>query len=675
VTHPAAIEPEERELLIAEYSSDVIAVLDPGGVVQYVSPACKALFGYEREELVGRSAYDFVDSEGAAEAERTHALALDGAELVTTRPYRVRRKDDSLIWVETTVRPVRDPDGLIRELHSTTRDVTERRQAQVKLALARDLAVGIGEAKTVDAALQLALQEICETTGWVLGQAWIRNPAGSGLACSRAWHTAAEGLEQFRRASESITLSRGEALPGCVWRDKKPVWIKDIRADRSFIRFRPAIEVGLGSAMAVPILARDEVIAVLEFFMFERREQDQRLIELVSTVAAQLGSLIEHKRAEEELRKSEARYRLLAVNSTDVIAATDPDGVLRYVSPGCRTLSGYEPEELVGRPGIEFVHPNDSAQIVEALAPLPERASITHPYRVRCKDGSYVWVESTVKAIRDRATGAVLEVQSSTRDLTRRKEAEQVLRLANAELERSNRALEQFAYDVSHDLAEPIRVMSQVVERFARDRGDRLDPQSRRLIVAITDGLERMRMLISDLLEYSRVSRDPPRRENVKCTALLCDTLKVLEETISEKQASVTCDSLPTVKAHPTQLRQVFQNLVSNALKFAVEPPLRVHLSAAREPDAWCFSVEDNGIGIDPKDARGVFEMFRRLNAKDSYAGTGMGLSICKRIVEHHGGRIWVESNPAGGSVFKFTIPDDPRPEESPAVGTSPAVA
>jgi PAS domain S-box-containing protein len=382
VMHPAAIESHERERLIAEYSSDVIAVLDPGGVVQYVSPACRALLGYEPEELVGRSAYDFVDSEGAAEAERTHALALDGAELVTTRPYRVRRKDDSLIWVETTVRPVRDPDGLIRELHSTTRDVT------------------------------------------------------------------------------------------------------------------------------------------------------------------------------------------------------------------------------------------------------------------------------------------------------RRKEAEQALQLANAELERSNRALEQFAYDVSHDLGEPIRVMSQVVERFALERGNRLDQSSRRLIVAITDGLERMRMLISDLLEYSRVSRDPPSRENVNCTALFCDTLKVLEETISEKQASVTCDSLPTVRAHPTQLRQVFQNLLSNALKFAGDSPLRVHVSAARdEPEAWCFSVEDNGIGIDSKDAGGVFEMFRRLNPTDSYAGTGMGLSICRRIVEHHGGRIWVESNEHRGSIFKFTIPDDPMPEESLGARTRPAAA
>jgi PAS domain S-box-containing protein len=493
MTQELRIPPEERERLLAKYSSDVIAVLEPGGVVLYVSPACRTLFGYEPEELVGRSSYDFVDPDDASVAERTHALALDGAELVTTPPFRVRRKDGTLIWVETTVRPVRDAEsGRIQELHSTTRDVSERMQA------------------------------------------------------------------------------------------------------------------------------------------------------------------------EEELRESEARYRLLAVNSTDVIAVSDRDGVLRYVSPACRTVTGYEPEELVGRSGYEFVHPDDRTQIVEALADLPQGPITPDPYRIRRKDGSYLWVESTVKAIRDRGTGDAVEVHTSTRDATRRKEVEQALQLANAELERSNRALEQFAYDVSHDLGEPIRVMTQVFQRLTRDHGDQLGPQSRRLIVAITDGLERMRMLISDLLEFSKVSRDPPRRDSVNCAALLCETLKVLEEAIREKQATVTCDSLPTVKAHPTQLRQVFQNLLSNALKFAGETPLTVHVSAERiEPAAWRFSVGDNGIGIDPKDARGVFEMFRRLNTKDACVGTGMGLSICKRIVEHHGGQIWVETNHPRGSVFKFTIPDE----------------
>jgi light-regulated signal transduction histidine kinase (bacteriophytochrome) len=285
-------------------------------------------------------------------------------------------------------------------------------------------------------------------------------------------------------------------------------------------------------------------------------------------------------------------------------------------------------------------------------------------------------VESTVHAIRDRRTGDAVEVHTSTRDVTRRKEVEQALQLANAELERSNKALERFAYDVSHDLGEPVRVMSHVVQRLARDHGDQLDTQSRRLIVAINDGLERMRMLISDLLEFSKVSRDPPKRDSVNCAALLCDTLKVLEETIREKRATVTCDPLPTVNAHPTQLRQVFQNLLSNALKFAGEAPLNVHVSAERiSPVAWRFSVQDNGIGIDPKDARGVFEMFRRLNAKDACAGTGMGLSICKRIVEHHGGQIWVEPSHPRGSVFKFTIPDDEQEPESPAPRTSSDIA
>jgi signal transduction histidine kinase len=223
-------------------------------------------------------------------------------------------------------------------------------------------------------------------------------------------------------------------------------------------------------------------------------------------------------------------------------------------------------------------------------------------------------------------------------------------------LESSNRALEHFAGDASHDLREPIRIMSLLAERLAANG---LDEEGRRLLAGITDGLDRMRTLIGDLLEYSRVGGQPSERSAVNCESVLKETLDLLEETIAEKCATVTYGRLPVIDAHRCRLGQVFQNLISNALKFAREgSPLRVHVAAVRQDNGWCFTVRDNGIGIDPDMVAEVFEPFRRLHPRDAYAGTGIGLSICKRIIAHYGGRIWVQPGHDGGSAFCFTVPD-----------------
>jgi PAS domain S-box-containing protein len=370
------------------------------------------------------------------------------------------------------------------------------------------------------------------------------------------------------------------------------------------------------------------------------------------------------------LAESESRYRLLAENSTDVISVVDAKGVLQYMSPACRTLVGFEPEDLIGHSGYEFIHPDDIGVVAEAHASLldDDGPSTSPPYRIRRKDGTYVWIESTVRAIRDPDSDEIVEFQSSARDITVRRQAEEALEHAHTELkrraaalERSNVELEQFAYDASHDLGEPLRILAQLTARLCAQWGDTFDEGGRRMMRSIVDGVDRMQTLVADLLEYSRASREPLELEPLDCSEVVRQTLELLEESISEKAASVSCGELPTVRAHLTQLGQVFQNLISNALKFTKsgDPP-RVHVSAEREAEAWRFLIRDNGIGIDPGHSMRVFEMFRRLHPDHTYAGTGMGLSICKRIVENHGGRIWAAPAEGVGTVFHFTIPDEP---------------
>jgi PAS domain S-box-containing protein len=242
-------------------------------------------------------------------------------------------------------------------------------------------------------------------------------------------------------------------------------------------------------------------------------------------------------------------------------------------------------------------------------------------------------------------------------DITERKGAEEKLRLTLADLERSNKELEQFAYAASHDLQEPLRMVSSYTQLLARRYKGRLDADADEFIAFAVDGANRMQNLIRDLLAYSRVGRRGRQFEPADCGTALDQALANLKAAIEESGAVVTHDPLPTVRADASQMVQLLQNLIGNAIKFHSEPPPRVHLSAVQRGDEWVFSIRDDGIGIDPHYAERIFNVFERLHTREEYPGTGIGLAICKKIVERHAGRIWVESQLAKGATFHFTIP------------------
>lgn len=236
--------------------------------------------------------------------------------------------------------------------------------------------------------------------------------------------------------------------------------------------------------------------------------------------------------------------------------------------------------------------------------------------------------------------------------------AEQALDERARELARSNADLEQFAYVASHDLQEPLRAVVSYLQLLERRYGSQLDERAKRYIAYAVDGGRRMQTLISDLLTYSRVGRRDIAFEDVDLEAIVKRVEAGLHVAIEESDAVLTYDPLPTVVGDSTQLTQLFQNLIVNAIKFRGESPPRVHVSAERHDGAWLFSVRDNGIGIAPEYRERVFVLFQRLHARDEYGGTGIGLAVCKKIVERRGGTLWVEDTPGGGSTFRFTIPD-----------------
>jgi light-regulated signal transduction histidine kinase (bacteriophytochrome) len=254
----------------------------------------------------------------------------------------------------------------------------------------------------------------------------------------------------------------------------------------------------------------------------------------------------------------------------------------------------------------------------------------------------------------------ILEISS---DITERKHAVDALAGAHEELAsqaeelaRSNRELEQFAYIASHDLQEPLRMIASYLELLADRYKGRLDEKADKFINYAVDGATRMKILIDDLLGYSRVTTKARPTELIDVGAALDEATNNLGKAIEEKGAVVAHATLPTVIANKTHVVQVFQNLMSNALKFCDGTPT-LHVWAERNEQGWVVAVRDNGIGIAPEHSERIFQIFQRLHGRDKYAGTGMGLAICKKIVEQYGGRIWVESQPGKGSTFFFTLP------------------
>jgi light-regulated signal transduction histidine kinase (bacteriophytochrome) len=249
-------------------------------------------------------------------------------------------------------------------------------------------------------------------------------------------------------------------------------------------------------------------------------------------------------------------------------------------------------------------------------------------------------------------------IQFIMQDITERKRSERLLQESIEELARSNTELEQFTYIASHDLKEPLRMISSFTQLLEKRYKDKIDEDANDFIKFITEGVVRMQDLINSLLAYSRIGKLSKEFEKIDLNDVLKNVIDNLQQLINETNAEVIYDSLPSLFVDKNQLLQVFQNLISNAIKFHGKESPQVRVSARPDNQCWVFSIRDNGIGIDPKDFERIFIIFQRLHAKDEYDGTGIGLAICKKIIEHHSGKIWVESEVGKGSTFYFSIPN-----------------
>ena len=333
-------------------------------------------------------------------------------------------------------------------------------------------------------------------------------------------------------------------------------------------------------------------------------------------------------------------------------------------------IVGYSRKRLGSMRWMELVHPDDVEANLEARDRIThgESDGFTVDERLVRQDGETVFASVDIKCVRG-ADGAVEYLVVMVEDITERKHAEAQLQRTLGDLERSNRELEQFAYVASHDLQEPLRMVSSYTQLLAERYEAQLDDRAQKYIRYAVDGAHRMHALINDLLAYSRAGAADKPLEPTDTEAVLRAATHNLSALIIETRTKVSHDDLPTVAGTP-QLALVFQNLIANAIKFRGTDVPRIHVSAQERPEEWLFSVKDNGIGIEPQHADRVFVIFQRLHTREEYPGTGIGLAVCQRIVERLGGKIWFESVPGTGTTFFFTIPKQPTTSTTDTAGT-----
>lgn len=361
---------------------------------------------------------------------------------------------------------------------------------------------------------------------------------------------------------------------------------------------------------------------------------------------------------EERLNESEKKYRLVTENSFDLICIHDITGKLEFVSPSMKRLLGYEPEELIGKYPIELVHPDDAhimrginfKNVVNPLGFRPVQ------FRIRHKNGSYSWFE-TIFSIMAESDGVSNVVLSQSRDIRRSKKYQTELEERTLELERSNADLETFAFVSSHDMQEPLRMISNYMQLLKKRYAGKLDEQADEYIEFANKGASTLQQLLRDLLAFSRITRSPLKSDVINTKVLLQDVLKVIHLELQEKNATVICENMLTAIGDRNLLQLVFQNLILNGIKYNQNPKPTITVSGKQIERAIVFCVADNGIGIKPEHSQRIFEPFHRLHTKNEYPGTGLGLSNCKKIVERMNGKIWVESEEGKGAKFYFSLP------------------
>jgi PAS domain S-box-containing protein len=608
-------EGEERARLaiIEEYSEDAILGQTLDGIITSWNTGAERIYGYSAQDMIGKSISLLVPPDHKDDTRLILEQIGNGEQVVRYESLR-RKKDGRLINIALTASPIRDAQNHLIGVSTIAHDITQRKQAEEAMH-----------------ASETRYRRLFET-------------AQDGILILDA--DTGQIVEVNPFLITMLGFSRDQFLGKKIW---EIGLFKDIVANKDnfeelqrkeYIRYEDMpLETADGQRIAVEFISNVYVV------------NNKKVIQ------CNIRNSTERKLAEEAQVASEIRYRRLFETAQDGILILDADtGQIVEVNPFLITMLGFSRDQFLGKKLWEIGLFKDIVANKENFEELQRKEYVRYEdMPIETADGQRIAVEflSNVYTVNNKKV-----IQCNIRNITVRKKLEEDLIIKAAELARSNIELQQFAYIASHDLQEPLRAISGFTELLVKRYHGKIDEKADTYIDFITEGTTRMQQMIQDLLTYSRVQTQVHEFVLIDSNTSLDLALSDLQVATKEHDAVITNDPLPSIYADQEQITKMFQNLIGNAIKFhkpGVAPT--VHISAKQDKNNWIFSVSDNGIGIRQEYADRIFKIFQRLHTRDEYPGTGIGLAICKRIAEQHGGTIWIESVPGSGSTFYFTIP------------------
>jgi PAS domain S-box-containing protein len=611
---------------LLEAAPDAMVVVNQAGTVVLVNLQAEKQFGYSRDELSGQQVTNIIP-EGFAErlvadGLRSAADAL-AQQIGTGIELTGRRKDGSEFPIEIMLSPLESAEGIL--VTAAIRNISVRKDAEKNLAQME------GRRRLVEEELRQSEERYRMLLDGVADHAiFMMDPLGRIVS----WNAGAERIKGY---------NAGEIM------------------GRNFSCFFPPHDLERGRPEEVLRLTaangRHE-----EQGMRVRKDGSRFLASVTFTAlrdsAGNLRGFSEFSHDLSESKEAGAKYRGLLEAAPDAMVVVNQEGEIVLLNVQAEKTFGYSRDELLGQQVRNIVPDGFAERLIadglrSAAEALAQQIGTGIELTGLRKNGSEFPIEIMLSPL-ESAQGVL--VTAAIRDITARKKAEAHLLQIVDELNRSNEELGQFAYIASHDLQEPLRMVASYTQLLSRRYKGRLDADADDFIAFAVDGANRMQRLIQDLLAYSRVGTEGRELVETSSEKALQLALANLGGAIEEQGAVVTHGPLPTILADEMQLVQLFQNLVGNAIKYQPPGIPRIHVSAALAEQKWMFSVNDNGLGIDSKYTDKIFGMFQRLHKRGEFAGTGIGLAICKKIVERHDGILTVESEPGVGSTFRFAL-------------------
>jgi len=649
---------------LIEASVDPLVTIGPDGKITDVNNSTEIVTGRPREELIGT---DFSDYFTEPEKAREGYTRVFQEGMVLDYPLEIMHKNGHITPVLYNASVYKDESGKVIGVFAAARDINELKKAEEELRLSYIYNRSLIEA-SIDPLVTIGpdgkITDVNKSTEKVTG---FNRDELIGTDFSDYFTEPEKAREGYQLVFQEGTVQdypleikhkSGIVTPvlynASIYRNE------DGEVIGVFAAARDITERKLAEAEKQKLLEQEQQLA--EELKASNEELQATTEELQVTneeLEKQRDELITLNKALKEnerlLKLSNIYNRSLIEASIDPLVTIGPNGKITDVNDSTEDVTGYSRDHLIGTDFSDYFTEPDKARKGYQLV-FEKGKVIDYPLEIHHRNGDITPVLYNASVYSDE-NGKVIGVFAAARDITELKKAEELLKLKINELARSNAELEQFAYVSSHDLQEPLRMIASYLQLLERKYEGKLDKKADKYIHFAVDGATRMQNLIDDLLTFSRVTTQANEFELTDIEVILNRVLTNLSVSIKENSATITHGTLPEIMVDGTQMTQVLQNLINNALKFRSKDNPKIHISASQEDKYWLFSVKDNGIGIDPKYSERIFEVFKRLHKKRDYPGTGIGLSICKKIVERHGGRIWVDSKLGEGSTFYFNIP------------------